>query len=424
MLLPAGYTPVEIELLAEIWQHSVPGTALVLAAWTSPRLPAERASLGHPDLAHHVVPPQPPSRGAVERLRADLQGAPAPHASRSPTRRRHPAVRHGGRRRVRAARRPCTRVSTTYDQTRGDRHGAQPHGVRGAARGGEHVRGDAHPVPALGRARRGQDGGGRVGVGQRLARRDDHLQPLRAERLRRPARRRPTAASRLAPPQWARARGRGGGAVDRVLRRVDHRLALGAGRGAAAADPRRGRRAAAARARVVRRGGQPRRRRGRPAGSWPPPRPTASCTSSGHMPPEVFTESLVTGQWPGLTLPALGPESYAVSLAAPAALVAGVPARPRGPAVGCSHATPPPAAGPSPPRAPGTTRPACSPPAAAGGSGPRVRQAARRTARSATRSGHEFLAWLRRPRPARPRGPPRRPREHRPRRACAPTACT
>jgi hypothetical protein len=76
MLLPAGYTPVEIELLAEIWQHSVPGTALVLAAWTSLGYRPSVASLGHPDLAHHVVPPQPPSRAAVERLRADLQGAP------------------------------------------------------------------------------------------------------------------------------------------------------------------------------------------------------------------------------------------------------------------------------------------------------------------------------------------------------------
>jgi len=76
MLLPAGYTPAEVELLAEIWQHSVPGTALVLAAWTSLGYRPSIASLGHPDLAHHIVPPQPPSRAAVERLRADLQGAP------------------------------------------------------------------------------------------------------------------------------------------------------------------------------------------------------------------------------------------------------------------------------------------------------------------------------------------------------------
>jgi hypothetical protein len=73
-LLPAGYSPAEVELLAEIWQHSVPGTALVLAAWAEHGYRPSVSALGHPDLAHHVVPPQPPSRAAVDRLRADLQG--------------------------------------------------------------------------------------------------------------------------------------------------------------------------------------------------------------------------------------------------------------------------------------------------------------------------------------------------------------
>ena len=91
---PPGTPLFEIELLAEIWRRSVPGTALVLAAWTSLGYPPSVASLGHPDLAHHVVPPQPPSRGAVERLRADLQGAPgAARISITELRRRDPAVR-------------------------------------------------------------------------------------------------------------------------------------------------------------------------------------------------------------------------------------------------------------------------------------------------------------------------------------------
>jgi len=81
-LLPAGYSPVEVELLAEIWQHSVSGTALVLAAWVELGYQPSVSALGHPDLAHHVVPPQPPSRAAVDRLRADLQGHPgAAHIS-------------------------------------------------------------------------------------------------------------------------------------------------------------------------------------------------------------------------------------------------------------------------------------------------------------------------------------------------------
>lgn len=75
-LLPAGYSPAEVELLAEIWHHSVPGTALVLAAWAEHGYRPSVSALGHPDLAHHVIPPQPPSRAAVDRLRADLQGMP------------------------------------------------------------------------------------------------------------------------------------------------------------------------------------------------------------------------------------------------------------------------------------------------------------------------------------------------------------
>jgi len=107
------------------------------------------------------------------------------------------------------------------------------------------------------------------------------------------------------------------------------------------------------------------------------------------MPPEVFTESLVTGQWPGLTLRALGPE-YSAALARQRSLVAAflrvragqVSALPRD-AASRGRAFP----------TPRTWDYTARLLAAAEGQGARVRQLlVHGTVGDSV--GHEFLAWL------------------------------
>ena len=69
----------------------------------------------------------------------------------------------------------------------GSQGGQGPDRVRAGAAGDGGVRGDPDPVPAVGRARGGQDRRGGVRDRKRLARGDLDLQPLRTVGLRRPA---------------------------------------------------------------------------------------------------------------------------------------------------------------------------------------------------------------------------------------------
>jgi len=71
-LLPAGYAPEDVDVIATHWKVSEATAAMVLTGWVENGFRIDVAALTGPRLAHLRMPPRPPSRHALDRLRRAL----------------------------------------------------------------------------------------------------------------------------------------------------------------------------------------------------------------------------------------------------------------------------------------------------------------------------------------------------------------
>lgn len=71
-LLPAGYAPEDVDVIASHWKVSEATAAMVLTGWVENGFRIDVAALTGPRLAHLRMPPRPPSRHALDRLRTAL----------------------------------------------------------------------------------------------------------------------------------------------------------------------------------------------------------------------------------------------------------------------------------------------------------------------------------------------------------------
>lgn len=76
VLLPAGYAPEDVEVIAEAWGVSHATAALALTGWVGNGLRVDVVALTGPRFRHLPMPPGPPSPHALDRLRV-LLGPPS-----------------------------------------------------------------------------------------------------------------------------------------------------------------------------------------------------------------------------------------------------------------------------------------------------------------------------------------------------------